>query len=115
MTLLDLSLVVVLGLACYRATRLVTRDSITESPRMALYTWAWDDDGAGEPVARSTLRTYIYEALTCAFCVGVWCALVVTWMVYGVPWSNWHAGRWALTALAIAGVQALLTSWRDST
>lgn len=113
MKLLDLPLVVVLGLACYRATRLVTRDSITETPRMVLYLWTWDESH-GEPQPRSSLRTYIYEALTCAYCVGVWCALVLTWMVYGLPWSSWHAGRWALTALAIAGVQALLTTWRDS-
>lgn len=111
----QLALVVLLGLAAYRATRIVTADSISESWRTWLYRQAWEDQGpAADPAPRSVLRTYIWEGFTCPFCVGVWCALVLVTMWVGWPWSHWHGGRWLLLALAVAGVQAFVHSRKDA-
>ena len=41
---MDLELVVVLALASYRVSRLVTQDTVTANLRGALFGWAWDEE-----------------------------------------------------------------------
>lgn len=86
MTLTALELVV-LTLAAYRFTRLVSLDTVTEPLRDELATW--------ERVPR-----WVGELVGCGFCAGVW----VSGLVYAVWVSavdGWHA-----TGLLEHGVQA---------
>lgn len=101
--------IVVLGLAAYRAQRLVTADSITTALREALYRFAWvdaDDALADHPVARAPWRTYVYELFTCPWCLGIWSA--------GVVYVLWRWGgdvlRGVIVVLAIAAVQGVLAN-----
>lgn len=111
---MNIAAVVVLGFAAYRATRIFTKDSITDTFRERMYDWAWRDDGTSAPVARSSWRAYLYEGLSCAFCLGVWCSFVLVSIWQGLPWNAWHDGRWLLYALAVAGVQAFIASRPDA-
>lgn len=109
----SLAVVVVLGLASMRLTRLVVSDTITLPFRERLYRWAWDDehptirDGVAWPTPRGGLRTWIHDGLTCSWCFGVY----VTVAVY-CAW-RWGGGvaRGIIAVAAIAGVQGALAVW----
>lgn len=108
--MLPLWVVVVLALASFRATRLVTKDSITLPFRERLYRFAWQDQpGRQEPEARAAWRTYVYEGLTCPWCLGVW---VSTAGYCAWRWGS-GIGRGVVVVLAIAGGQALLAANGD--
>jgi hypothetical protein len=129
--------VLVVALAAYRATRVVTRDSISEAFRDRLYRWAWVEsdeaelyvlawslakgepfpgwvnvpEGGWPPMPRNGgLRTYVSELFQCPWCLGVWVsfALLAVWC-WGV-----HDGigvlRFLVLGLAVAGVQGFLAS-----
>lgn len=102
---------VVLAFAAYRATRIFTKDSITSDLRARLYAWAWNDDHgqAADPIARSPMRTYVYEGLTCSFCLGVWVSLALYLL-----WRHAPDARGLIVVLAVAGGQALLASRTDA-
>lgn len=104
----QLALAVLLGFATYRATRLVTGDTLTDDLRGRVFAWAWTADDLGALTPRAGWKAWLYELVSCPFCIGVWFALGATVIVRDWPWSNWHGGRWLLFALAVAGVQALL-------
>lgn len=107
--MLPFPILVVLAFAAYRAARLVTTDSISETYRSRLYAWAWNDDGGRAPEAvlrAGAWRTYVYELVSCAFCLGVWAAAVV----YGLWRTDWAPARGLVVVLAVAGGQAMLAS-----
>ncbi len=109
-----LGVVVILALAAFRVVRLVTADSTLNAPRDRMYRWAWDDehpvaDPARDvfvPSPRGSLRTWAYELVTCTYCFGVWAsaALYCVWR-----WGG-DVGRGILTAVAIMGLQAILSA-----
>lgn len=107
---MTLAVIVVLGLVAYRATRVLTVDSISDPFRERLYGWAW----AGtleRPVSRGRARGWTYELLTCTHCLGVWVSLAVV-IVYGaVTRYPSDAGAWLLDVLGVAGVQSVLASF----
>lgn len=82
-----------LGLAAYRTTQLAVYDTILDGPRDRL----------------SARNEWIKGLLSCPYCAGFWCALIIVAM-----W--WASGQWAGTPVlihgievwAVAGVQALL-------
>jgi hypothetical protein len=81
----------VLVLASFRITRLVTADVLLDSPR----TWL-----------AVHLPAYGAKLITCAYCAGFWisAAVVAAW---------WWGGRWGwvvLVVFAVAGAQALLSA-----
>lgn len=101
---------VVLWLAAFRATRLLTRDAVTDTWRDKLFNFAWDTehlevvDGAERPTARAPWRTQVWELFTCQWCLGVWLS--------AAAWAAWYwGGRAALAVLvilAVAGAQGVL-------
>lgn len=103
---------VVIALAAYRATRVVVADSISDPFRAWLWRHAFADGGydahADEEVAvrRSRVWAWIFEGLSCAFCTGWWLSLAGWWAwFHGAAWC-----RTGLAAVAVAGLQALLSS-----
>lgn len=121
---------VVVVLAAYRLTRIVTTDSISERPRELLYAWAWvepDEQIAyasswlrwreGQSMAtvdehpplprRGGLRTYVNELFQCPWCLGVWisAAVFALWQ-----WVDVDVVQVVLIMLAIAGAQGWLQS-----
>jgi hypothetical protein len=125
-----LAVVVVLGLAAYRVTRVATADTLTAPLRARIYDWAWidpDDNGPAyqarrdmlEAEGRDTrdgtvplprrggLRTWIYALIDCPHCVGVWVSLAA--------YSAWRWGgdtAYAVLAVAaVAGAQSIVVSF----
>ena len=106
-------MVVVRGFAAMRLTRLVVADKITEPWRGRLYDWAWDDenpverDGEQWPSPRAGWRTWVHQALTCAWCFGVYVSTAVycAWRWGG---SIAHA---IITVAAVAAVQGAVATW----
>lgn len=96
---------VIVALASYRLTRIVTADSLTYEFRQRAYRWAWSDEGEA-PTPRAAWRTYAYELTTCSFCLGVWVSAgaYAAWR-WGPEW-----GRTGLVIAAIAGAQAYISS-----
>lgn len=119
MRLLNPELFVVLALATYRATRLVTSDSITANWRDRLELWAWDFDhpilneqaGKYEARPRSVFRSYLWTLLTCALCLGVWVAAGVFVVLRYWHWFPAQATVWILAA---AGVQCVLQFFTEA-
>jgi hypothetical protein len=110
-----LEIVAVLGLAAFRLTRLVTTDTITDPLRGWLYRWAWDESTPIEvtapdgrrvlvPSPRAAWRTWLYDLLTCPWCLGVWFSAAV--------WALWKygdaPGRGFIAVFAIAGFQGAI-------
>lgn len=95
-------LVAFLGLASYRITRLLTRDSLTDRIRQHVAVWSFDQ--VTEQYRSETHRRVAYF-VSCPFCVGVY----VTAGVYGW-WELVPGGRPVILVAAAAGVQAFLAS-----
>lgn len=126
---------VVVVLATYRATRIVTTDSITDRARDRLYAWAWvepidvEDYAAAARRARSRgfapadnaplprgggLRTYVNELFNCPWCFGVWVAYAFTaawcWLVL----DGVSVVEYLFIGLAVAGAQGFIASRYDA-
>lgn len=97
-----LEALVIIGLASFRATWIVTTDTITEPFRNALYRWGWRPSPNG-PEPRGA-RAWLVELLTCNWCLGVWvsAAAYCVWR-----WAG-DVGLAVLAILAIAGLQGAL-------
>lgn len=108
-----LAVVVVMGLAAMRLTRLVVADTITDPWRERLYRWAWDEehptarDGALWPTPRGGFRTWVYAGLTCAWCFGVYVSVAV---YCGWRWGG-DVARAIIVVAAVAAVQGALAVW----
>jgi Protein of unknown function (DUF1360) len=98
----SLATVVLIGLATFRAARIVSRDTITEPLRESLTAWAWDTEPT-PPAPRAPWRTWIVELCTCSLCISVWiaAAFYCAWRWGGVVAHGFIA------VLAIAGLQAV--------
>jgi hypothetical protein len=125
----------VVVLAAYRATRIVTTDSISAPFRERLYRWAWVEptepdaysvaagrvrlagyafDDASPLPREGGLRTYVSEVFQCSWCLGVW----VSYVVAAVWWWGVRDGgpvvAFAVVGLAVAGGQGFLASRADA-
>ena len=109
----ELTTLLILGFASYRATQLVVWDSIGDGLHERLD--RWHHDGIG-PDRRNAFRTFVKKLLNCVYCTGWWLSLV-TLAVYLTAAGQWGAASlWvhAVEFWAVAGIQALLNRWDDS-
>jgi len=123
--------------AAYRATRVVTTDSITEHARDRLYHWAWidpDDNSVVYQFRRGALaadgydtqdgtvplpragawRTYVNELFNCPWCLGVWVSFAVVAFWSWVVRDGIGVGLYLVCAAAVAGGQGFLASRKDA-
>ncbi|GGC74909.1 sporulation protein YjcA [Thalassobacillus devorans] len=99
---------ILLTLACFRLTRLIVDDTITEWLRAPFHHYLEETDEAGNVEvfveAKGTgLRAFIGELLSCHWCTGVWASgmLLIGWAF--VPYFDW-----LVVWLAIAGAASIL-------
>lgn len=123
----------IVALAAYRITRIITTDSISEPARERIYRWAWvepdevlayavaqerwageslpfqtDADDPPPPLPRrGGLRTWLNQLVQCAWCMGVWVS-AGTYAVW--RWWTWEPVHVLIVMLAVAGVQGWLQS-----
>lgn len=74
---------VIVALAAARLTRLVTEDTITEPLRV----WA-------------SSRPFVYELVTCPWCIGFWISLATV----GVWWTVGDRAVWLLAPFAVSHI-----------
>lgn len=111
----------IVSLAAYRLTRVVTTDTISDPFRDRVYRWAWNDDETVEivddqgrkvraPTPRAGWRTWVYGLVSCPLCFGVW----VSAGTYSA-WRWWDTGavRAVIAAFAVAGLQCFLAAKED--
>jgi hypothetical protein len=108
---IDLLTFIILGLACFRLTRLIVFDKITEFLRQPFFDEITEEneDGTVEVyyLPKSTsIKKFIGELLSCYWCTGVWIsAAVVTGYLFlpalFVP---------IILVFAVAGLAAILES-----
>jgi Protein of unknown function (DUF1360) len=122
---------VVVILASYRLTRVVTTDSISERARDRLYRWAWvednepeayaaarvrwqDDppfDAEGRPMPRvGGFRTYVNELFNCPWCLGWWVSYAVLAFWAWVVRDGMNVAAYLVAGAAVAGAQGFLAS-----
>jgi hypothetical protein len=107
----------ILALASYRLTRVVTDDTITDAARAwvwrrAYIVSAYDSERDQETtMTRSVAWSWLYRLVSCPFCVGWWVSLACYWAWW---YSAWAWMRPALSAVAVAGGQAFISSRRDA-
>lgn len=115
MTVPDFLALVVIALAAYRVTRVVVADTLSDNFRAWMWARAYDRihdyDSVGDRDDRIERRSWWwakgFELVSCPFCTGFWASLVLY-----LAWFDWHVSfaRPAITALAVAGLQAFISS-----
>lgn len=115
MTAVDLA---VDAVAAYRITRLITEDTITETPRWAVIEHAYRHDPGDGPTGAETWDDYarndpdppkLATLVTCRWCMGVWvgAAVVVARRVAPRVWAP------VADAAVCAAAAALLARFED--
>lgn len=115
MTPLDL---IIDALAVHRITRLVTRDTITRTPRAAIIRWAYRNRSAWTATVATDAQIEsvvhgdddapkLATLVTCPWCVSIYAAFLV---------AASHQVRWARPiryALALSSIAALISTRED--
>lgn len=128
---------VIVALASYRLTRIVTTDKITEQWRDRLYRWAWvepdepeqyraawvrwqgdapfEGEGSTRPMPRAGgFRTYVNELFNCPWCLGWWVSYGVLAFWVWVVRDGTAVAAYLVVGAAVAGAQGFLASRRDA-
>jgi hypothetical protein len=108
---IDLLTFIILGLACFRLTRLIVFDKITEFLRQPFFDEITEEneDGTVEVyyLPKSTsIKKFIGELLSCYWCTGVWISAAVVTGYLFLP----HLFVPIILVLAVAGLAAILES-----
>ena len=90
----ELGILLVLGLAVFRLTRLIVFDKIMEPFRRPFFTEIEEKDEQGKveiyliPKEKG-IRSWIGELLSCYWCTGFWVSLCLTSPLYD-PFNGWR-------------------------
>ena len=113
---IGIAVLLILGLAAFRLTRLIVFDKITEPMRRPFFNEVEEKDEEGNvavylvPKERG-IRGWIGELLACYWCTGVWVSL----LLFSLYMSKWPAGEFIILILAIAAIasilEVLVTKW----
>ena len=89
-----------LSVACFRATRLVSKDSITSVVRspFTVYDNAAGEGEVNEEVIGTGLRHAVGELVTCPFCLTLWTSTLAMFGLLVAP----RVTRWLASVLAVA-------------
>jgi len=117
----EITALVILVLAAFRLTTLVVTDTILDRPRNWLHNqFPVSETYVTEKPKRGTARyvnasepkwwvekgTFIGDLTSCAYCAGVWISVALGALWYYVP-----ASHVAVSVVAVAGGQLLLSQW----
>lgn len=114
--MIQLSTLLLLGLAAFRLTRLIVFDKIAEPFRRPFFTEVEEKDSKGHTEIylvpkENGIRHWIGELLSCYFCTGFWVSLFLTFLYF----SHWKIGEFLVILFAVAAVgsviEVLVSKW----
>lgn len=99
---------IILILASFRLTRLITYDKITNFLRKPFISITQTEGSNGESIdvmeiKGTGLRYWIGSLLSCYWCTGIWCSITIILLYVYIPVSHIP-----LLILAVAGAAALI-------
>ena len=100
--------ILILGLACFRLTRLLVYDRITAFIRNLFLEEMEEVDQSGQKELsvpkKGLIKGFFGELLSCYWCTGVWSAIVVCAFYYLIPFYS----EPVILVLAVAGIGAII-------
>ncbi|WP_026693459.1 DUF1360 domain-containing protein [Peribacillus kribbensis] len=106
---INLPLILLLGLASFRFTRLVVYDKITERWRAPFFDEMVEKDEHGKeeiyiiPKPKG-FKKFVGELLSCFWCTGIWCSTILLGLHSFIP----EVGDPVILILSVAAIGALL-------
>lgn len=106
---IDLAMIVLLGLAVFRLTRLIVYDRITEFIRRPFFNEIEETEADGTVEIYFTpkekgIKGWIGELLSCHWCAGIWVSLLLGGLyLYKTPFSDY-----LIIVLAIAAIGSII-------
>jgi len=99
----------ILSLACFRLTRLIVFDRITEPFRILFLDEKLDVEDISNPeiyyvpTEKSGFMNFTGQLITCHWCTGIWVAFFIMWLHFFVPYSMYF-----IIMLALAGLASII-------
>ncbi|MDQ0216291.1 hypothetical protein J2S13_002732 [Oikeobacillus pervagus] len=106
---IGLTVLLILGLASFRLTRLIVFDKITEPMRRPFFNEIEEKDENGKemiylvPKERG-IRKWIGELLSCYWCTGIWVSI----FLIALYLEKWLLGEIIIIILAVAAIGSIL-------
>ena len=105
----DWTLLLLLGLAAFRLTRLIVYDKITEPLRRPFFQEISETGADGEQEIylvpkEKGFTGWIGQLLSCFWCVGIWVSLFLSVLYLG----GWFWGNFIILVLAIAAIGSII-------
>nr|WP_230126886.1 DUF1360 domain-containing protein [Bacillus sp. CECT 9360] len=106
---IDLTMIILLGLAAFRLTRLIVYDRITEFIRRPFFKEIeeTEEDGTVEiyfTPKEEGVKGWIGELLSCHWCTGIWVSMLLGGLyLYQTPFSDY-----VIIVLAIAAIGSII-------
>jgi len=101
----------ILALASFRLTHLIVYDDIMEFLRKPFISVSYTTDDQGTIIRETSIlgtgiRNWVGMLLSCHWCTGIWCAMIVVAVFYYIP-----VLYPILVMFAVAGIAALIESY----
>lgn len=106
---LNLSIIIIIGFATFRLTRLIVFDKLMETLRTPFFDEVIEENDLGEKEIylipkKSGIRHWIGELLSCYWCVGIWVSAFLVFMYWIFP----TIGGALIVIMAIAGIGSII-------
>jgi hypothetical protein len=106
---ISLTILLMLGLATFRITRLIVYDKITEPLRRPFFTEVEEvnDDGSIDIYIRPKdkgIRRWVGELFSCHWCTGIWVSIGVATLYM----FHWPLGEWTLLLFSVAAIGSIV-------
>lgn len=105
----DLTIIILLGLASFRLTRLIVFDKITEFIRRPFFDEVEEQEADGTIEIylipkKSGVKGWVGELLSCYWCTGIW----VSMLLAGLHLYQSTVGEYIIIVLAIAAIGSII-------
>lgn len=97
-------MIIMLGLASFRLTRLIVFDKITEPLRRPFFIEIMEGDEVYLIPKEKGFRKWIGELLACYWCTGVWASIALVFLYM----SKWVFAELVILILAIAAIASII-------
>ncbi|SFA78337.1 MULTISPECIES: DUF1360 domain-containing protein [unclassified Bacillus (in: firmicutes)] len=106
---LDINIIIIIGFATFRLTRLIVFDKIMDNVRAPFFDEIIEENDLGEKEIylipkKSGIRHWIGQLLSCYWCVGIWVSTFLVFMYLIFP----TLGGLLIIIMAVAGIGSII-------